>query len=124
MDFDLPISDDEVDAAKQAVIEANDIVDIVRAYCWRGSEMMAVAQQTTSIWRLPLGRQAILTDQDEGITLDIHSDSPESAYFMQGCGLYMICMPQSTRPNARFSMADDGLSGLWCRSYWRECIFC
>ena len=64
MDFDLPISDDEVDAAKQAVIEANNIVDgYVRAYCWRGSEMMAVsAQHTTAHLRLLLGNgQAILT---------------------------------------------------------------
>ena len=46
MDFDIPMSDDEVDAAKMAVIEANGITDgYVRAFCWRGSEMMAVSAQ-------------------------------------------------------------------------------
>ena len=64
MDFDLPISDDEIDAAKQAVIKANDIVDgYVRAYCWRGSEMMAVsAQRTTQHLAIAAGSgRAILT---------------------------------------------------------------
>ena len=38
LDFDIPISDEDVEAAKMAVVEANNIVDgYVRAFCWRGS---------------------------------------------------------------------------------------
>ena len=44
LDFDIPMSNAEVEAAKQAVLAANNIVDgYVRAFCWRGSEMMAIS---------------------------------------------------------------------------------
>ena len=100
MDFDLPISDDEVDAAKQAVIEANNIVDgYVRAYCWRGSEMMAVSAQHTTVhlaiaaWEWPSYFDP--ETKMRGITLDIASwkrPSPESApVHAKAAGLYMIC---------------------------------
>ena len=100
LDFDLPISDDAVDAAKQAVIEANNIVDgYVRAYCWRGSEMMAIsAQQTTAHLAIAAWEWPSYFDPEtkmKGITLDIASwkrPSPESApVHAKAAGLYMIC---------------------------------
>ena len=50
LDFDVPVYDDALETAKHEVIKANNIVDgYVRAFCWRGSEMMAIsAQQTTT----------------------------------------------------------------------------
>ena len=46
LDFDVPISDDALEAAKHQIIKANNIVDgYVRAFCWRGSEMMAISAQ-------------------------------------------------------------------------------
>ena len=81
MDFDIPLSDDEVDAAKMAVVEANGITDgYVRAFCWRGSEMMAVSAQNTkthvaiAAWEWPSYFDP--ETKMQGITLDI----AETAY--------------------------------------------
>ena len=100
MDFDIPITDDEVDAAKKAVIEDNNITDgYVRAFCWRGSEMMAVSAQMTKIhvavaaWEWPSYFDP--ETKMKGITLDIAKwkrPSPESApVHAKAAGLYMIC---------------------------------
>ena len=100
MDFDIPISDDEVDAAKEAVLEANGITDgYVRAFCWRGSEMMAVsAQQTKTHVAIAAWEWPSYFDPEtkmKGITLDIADwkrPSPESApVHAKAAGLYMIC---------------------------------
>ncbi len=76
MDFDIPLTDDEVDAAKMAVVEANGITDgYVRAFCWRGSEMMAVSAQNTkthvaiAAWEWPSYFDP--ETKMQGITLDI-----------------------------------------------------
>ncbi|MFY7961325.1 MAG: branched-chain amino acid aminotransferase [Elsteraceae bacterium] len=46
LDFEIPYSLEEIDAATRAVVAANGIVDgYVRPVCWRGSEMMAVSAQ-------------------------------------------------------------------------------
>ena len=100
LDFDIPISDDEVDAAKMAVIKDNGITDgYVRAFCWRGSEMMAVSAQMTKIhvaiaaWEWPSYFDP--ETKMKGITLDIAKwkrPSPESApVHAKAAGLYMIC---------------------------------
>ena len=100
MDFDIPISDDEVDAAKEAVLAANGITDCyVRAFCWRGSEMMAVsAQQTKTHVAIAAWEWPSYFDPEtkmKGITLDIADwkrPSPESApVHAKAAGLYMIC---------------------------------
>ena len=100
MDFDIPLGDDEVDAAKMAVVEANGIVDgYVRAFCWRGSEMMAVsAQMTTTHVAVAAWEWPSYFDPEtkmKGITLDIAKwkrPSPESApVHAKAAGLYMIC---------------------------------
>ena len=100
LDFDIPISDDEVDAAKEAVLAANGITDgYVRAFCWRGSEMMAVsAQQTKTHVAIAAWEWPSYFDPEtkmKGITLDIADwkrPSPESApVHAKAAGLYMIC---------------------------------
>ena len=100
LDFDIPITDDEVEAAKLAVVEANNIVDgYVRAFCWRGSEMMAIAaQQTTTHVAIAAWEWPSYFDPEtkmKGITLDISQwrrPSPESAPVQaKAAGLYMIC---------------------------------
>ena len=100
LDFDIPISDEEVEAAKMAVVEANNIVDgYVRAFCWRGSEMMAIsAQQTTTNVAIAAWEWPSYFDPEtkmKGITLDISDwrrPAPESApVHAKAAGLYMIC---------------------------------
>jgi branched-chain amino acid aminotransferase len=100
LDFDLPYSDDEMEAVKAAVLEANNIVDgYVRAFAWRGSEMMAIsAQQTTTNVAVAAWQWPSYFDPEtkmKGITLDIAEwkrPSPESApVHAKAAGLYMIC---------------------------------
>ena len=100
LDFDIPLTDDEVEAAKQAVLEANGIVDgYVRAFCWRGSEMMAIsAQQTTTHVAIAAWEWPSYFDPEtkmKGITLTIADwkrPAPESApVHAKAAGLYMIC---------------------------------
>ncbi len=100
LDFDIPYSDDEIEAVKAQVLEANDIVDgYVRAFCWRGSEMMAISAQQTKVhvavaaWQWPSYFDPEV--KMKGITLDIAEwkrPSPESApVHAKAAGLYMIC---------------------------------
>jgi branched-chain amino acid aminotransferase len=100
LDFDLPISDADLNLAKQIVIEANGIIDgYVRVFCWRGSEMMAIsAQQTTVHLAIAAWEWPSYFDPEtkmKGITLDIakwRRPSPESApVHAKAAGLYMIC---------------------------------
>ena len=100
LDFDMPVSDDAMDSAKAAVIKANNIVDgYVRAFCWRGSEMMAISAQQTKIhcavaaWEWPSYFDP--ETKMKGITLDVakwRRPAPESApVHAKAAGLYMIC---------------------------------
>ena len=100
LDFDVPISDDALEAAKHKVIKANNIVDgYVRAFCWRGSEMMAIsAQQTTAHLAIAAWEWPSYFDPEtkmKGITLGIakwRRPAPESApVHAKAAGLYMIC---------------------------------
>ena len=100
LDFDVPISDCAVEAAKYEVINANNIIDgYVRAFCWRGSEMMAIsAQHTTAHLAIAAWEWPSYFDPEtkmRGITLDIakwRRPAPESApVHAKAAGLYMIC---------------------------------
>lgn len=100
LDFDVPISDGALDVAKLEVIKANSIFDgYVRAFCWRGSEMMAIsAQQTTTHLAIAAWEWPSYFDPEtkmKGITLDIakwRRPAPESApVHAKAAGLYMIC---------------------------------
>ena len=100
LDFDLPLGNEEFDAIKAQVLDANDISDgYVRAFCWRGSEMMAISAQETKIhvavaaWQWPSYFDP--ETKMKGITLDIADwkrPSAESApVHAKAAGLYMIC---------------------------------
>ena len=100
LDFDVPVPDHALEAAKNEVIKANNIVDgYVRAFCWRGSEMMAIsAQQTTSHLAIAAWEWPSYFDPEtkmKGITLDVakwRRPAPESApVHAKAAGLYMIC---------------------------------
>ena len=50
LDFEIPYSVAEIDAAKQLVIDSNNLPDAyVRPLAWRGSEMMGVSASTNTI---------------------------------------------------------------------------
>ena len=100
LDFDLPMSDEEMEKIKYEVLDANGIIDgYLRPFCWRGSEMMAISAQDTTInvgvaaWNWPSYFDP--ETKMKGITLDIadwRRPSPESAPVQaKAAGLYMIC---------------------------------
>lgn len=100
LDFDLPVSDDELNQIKDDVLKANDIIDgYVRAFCWRGSEMMAISAQQTKIhlavaaWQWPSYFDPEV--KMKGITMEIAKwkrPAVESApVHAKAAGLYMIC---------------------------------
>ena len=100
LDFDLPYSDAEILAAKDAVVAANGGGDqYVRPVAWRGSEMMAVAAQNNKIhvaiatWEWP----SMFNPETKmkGIRLDIadyrRPDPMCAPVHAKAAGLYMIC---------------------------------
>ena len=100
LDFEIPYSVDELDAAKAAVIARNGIADVyVRPVAWRGSEMMAVAAQNASIhvaiatWDWP--SMFDVEQKMRGIRLDIadyrRPDPMTAPAHSKAAGLYMIC---------------------------------
>jgi branched-chain amino acid aminotransferase len=100
MDFDLPFTDDEINKAKDLVVEKNGGGDqYVRPVAFRGSEMMAVSAQNNKIhvaiatWLWPS-----MFDPEtkmKGIKLDIaeyRRPDPQCApVHAKAAGLYMIC---------------------------------
>lgn len=100
LDFDLPMSNEEMEEIKYKVLDANGIIDgYLRPFCWRGSEMMAIsAQDTTTHVGVAAWNWPSYFDPDtkmKGITLDIadwRRPSPDSAPVQaKAAGLYMIC---------------------------------
>ena len=100
MGFEIPWSVAEIDEACGKVLEANKIIDgYVRPIAWRGSEMMGVSAQHTTIhlaiaaWTWPsyFSPEARM----KGIRLKTakwRRPSPESApVHAKAAGLYMIC---------------------------------
>lgn len=98
--FDLPLSMDEMDDACRRVVEAQGIVDgYVRPVAWRGSEMMAVSAQMTTIhtavaaWEWPSYFNP--EDRLKGIRLTTAAwrrPAPDTAPTdSKAAGLYMIC---------------------------------
>ena len=100
MDFDLPFSDAEILAAKDAVVAANGGGDqYVRPVAFRGSEMMAVSAQHNKIhvaiatWDWPSMFDP--ATKMKGIRLDIaeyrRPDPMCAPVQAKAAGLYMIC---------------------------------
>jgi branched-chain amino acid aminotransferase len=100
LDFKIPYSVDEIEAAKQEVLSVNAFSDAyVRPVAWRGSEMMGVSAQSNTInvaiaaWEWPS-----YFDPEErlkGIRLDIadyrRPDPKTAPVKSKAAGLYMIC---------------------------------
>jgi branched-chain amino acid aminotransferase len=100
LDFEIPYSIAELDAAKQLVVDKNGFKDCyVRPVAWRGSEMMAVAAQNATIhvaiasWEWPSMFDPAV--RMKGIRLDIaefrRPDPQTAPCRSKAAGLYMIC---------------------------------
>ncbi|MEI8144217.1 MAG: branched-chain amino acid aminotransferase [Alphaproteobacteria bacterium] len=100
IDFEIPYSVAELDAAKEATLKANGQTDAyVRPVAWRGSEMMAVAAQHAKIhvaiatWAWPSMFDP--ATKMKGIRLDIaefrRPDPATAPSASKAAGLYMIC---------------------------------
>ncbi len=100
MDFTIPWSVEELNAAKDQVVALNGGGNqYVRPVAWRGSEMMAVAAQNNTIhvavasWEWPSMFDA--ETKMKGISLDIadyrRPDPACAPVHAKAAGLYMIC---------------------------------
>ncbi len=100
LDFEIPYSVAEIDAAKRLVLEKNGQKDAyVRPVAWRGSEMMGVSAQQTTIhlavatWEWPSYFDP--AERLKGIRLDLADyRRPDPATIpakAKAAGLYMIC---------------------------------
>src|ERR671923_2543119 len=100
LDFDIPYSVAEIDAAKHLVLEKNGQTDAyVRPVAWRGSEMMGVSAQhnkihlAIAVWVWP--SYYTLEAKMKGIRLalsDWRRPAPNTApVHAKAAGLYMIC---------------------------------
>ena len=100
LDFEIPYSVAEIDAAKQLVLEKNGQTDAyVRPVAWRGSEMMGVSAQTNKIhlaiatWQWPSYFDP--AQRLKGIRLDLadyrRPDPATAPVLAKASGLYMIC---------------------------------
>ncbi|MGI4879923.1 MAG: branched-chain amino acid aminotransferase [Janthinobacterium lividum] len=118
--FDLPWSRDEIDAAVNATVAANNLTDCyVRPVAWRGSEQMGVAAQKTKPhmavavwqWGAYYGDEALT----KGLRLNIapwRRPAPYTApVHAKAAGLYMICtMSKHAASDAGY---DDALMLDW-----------
>ncbi len=100
LDFTIPYSIAEIDAAKQLTLERNNLVDAyVRPVAWRGSEMMGVSAQNNQIhlaigvWEWPSYFDP--EQRQKGLRLDMAEfRRPDPATIpckAKASGLYMIC---------------------------------
>ena len=100
LDFEIPYSVAEIDAAKRLVLEKNGQTDAyVRPVAWRGSEMMGVSAQTNKIhlaiatWQWPSYFDP--AQRLKGIRLDLaeyrRPDPATAPACAKAAGLYMIC---------------------------------
>src|SRR5271156_6619492 len=110
LDFEIPYSLAEIDAAKALVLAKNDFVDAyVRPIAWRGSEMMGVSAQHNTIhlgiaaWDWPSYFDP--AQRMKGIRLDIaeyrRPDPATAPALAKAAGLYMICTISKHRAERR-----------------------
>lgn len=100
MDFEIPYSVEEIDAATRKVLEVNDIGDgYVRPVAWRGSEMMGVSAQKNRIhlviaaWDWPAYFSPDARMQGIRMTFGKYRrpDPVTAPVHAKAAGLYMIC---------------------------------
>src|SRR3954469_8147805 len=100
LDFEIPYSVAEIDAAKKLVLEKNGKTEAyVRPVAWRGSEMMGVSAQSNTIhlaiasWEWPSYFDP--EQRLKGIKLDLadyrRPDPKTAPCLAKAAGLYMIC---------------------------------
>jgi branched-chain amino acid aminotransferase len=110
LDFEIPYSVAELEAAKQLTVEANGLQNCyVRPVAWRGSEMMAVAAQNSTIhvaiavWDWP--SMFDVETKMKGVRLDIaeyrRPDPQTAPALAKAAGLYMICTISKHRAERR-----------------------
>lgn len=110
LDFEIPYSEDELDAAKALVVAKNGFENCyVRPVAWRGSEMMAVSAQNATInvaiaaWDWP--SMFDIETKMKGIRLDIaeyrRPDPMTAPCHSKAAGLYMICTISKHRAERR-----------------------
>ena len=100
LDFEIPYSVAEIDAAKEATLKANGQTDAyLRPVAWRGSEMMGVSAQENKIhlavaswvWPSYFDPETMM----KGIRIDIayyrRPDPATAPSTSKAAGLYMIC---------------------------------
>ena len=100
LDFEIPWSVAEIDAAKQLVVDKNNLPDAyVRPVAWRGSEMMGVSAQSNTIhlaiaaWEWPSYFDP--AEKLKGIRIGLaeykRPDPATIPALAKAAGLYMIC---------------------------------
>jgi branched-chain amino acid aminotransferase len=110
LDFEIPYSVAEIDAAKRLVLEKNGQKDAyLRPVAWRGSEMMGVAAQTNKIhlaiasWEWPSYFDP--AQKMKGIRIDMaeyrRPDPATAPSTAKAAGLYMICTISKHRAERR-----------------------
>jgi branched-chain amino acid aminotransferase len=110
LDFEIPYSAAEIDAAKQVVLEKNGMKDAyVRPIAWRGSEQLGVSAQHNAIhlaiatWEWPSYFDP--AQRLKGIKLDLaeyrRPDPKTAPCLAKAAGLYMICTVSKHRAERR-----------------------
>ena len=110
LDFELPWSVAQIDAAKAQVLAKNNLIDAyLRPVAWRGSEMMGVSAQNNTIhlavaaWEWPSYFDP--EQRRKGIRLDMaeyrRPDPATAPSRAKAAGLYMICTISKHRAERR-----------------------
>jgi len=110
LDFEIPYSAAEIDAAKQLVLDKNGIKDAyVRPIAWRGSDQLGVSAQSNAIhlaiatWEWPSYFDP--AQRLKGIRLDLadyrRPDPKTAPCLAKAAGLYMICTVSKHRAERR-----------------------
>ena len=110
MDFEIPYSVAEIDAAKRVVLERNNQAEAyVRAIAWRGSEQLGVSAQNNKIhlaiasWEWPSYFDP--AQRLKGIRLDLaeyrRPDPRTAPVLAKAAGLYAICTISKHRAERR-----------------------
>ena len=110
LDFEIPYSVAEIDAAKQLVLEKNNQKEAyVRPIAWRGSEQLGVSAQNNKIhlaiatWEWPSYFDP--AQRLKGIRLDLaeyrRPDPKTAPCLAKAAGLYMICTISKHRAEQR-----------------------
>jgi branched-chain amino acid aminotransferase len=120
LDFEIPYSSGEIDAACRALLAASGLEDAyMRPLAWRGSEQMGVSAQRTKIhlaiacWEW--GNYFTEESVRKGLRLDISTWRRPAPYTAptasKASGLYMICT--LARHSAQAKGYDDALMFDW-----------